>query len=202
MSLGRHDGGWEPAFWTVFERTRNAMLLLDSERVIVDANPAFAALLGYARSELIDTSVFDLIPADEHDDVRAAWEVLRTEGERLHTRTLIASDGRRIDVQYASVLSEVPDRGPMGVYVAIDAAAQPEELEEEPPSANVPSLTQREHEVVQLVALGKTGGEIAAELGVSPETIRTHVRNAMAKTGTRTRAQLVATAFAERLLQR
>jgi PAS domain S-box-containing protein len=202
MSLGRPEGGWEPAFWTVFERTRNAMLLLDDARVIVDANPAFAELLGYSRSELIDTPVFDLIPPEEHEDVRQAWQLLRSAGEGTNSRTLLARDGRRVTVQYASVLSEVPERGQLGVYVAIDVTAHPEELDGDPPAQDVPQLTAREHEVVQLVALGKTGGEIAAELGVSHETIRTHVRNAMAKTGTRTRAQLVAQAFADRLIQR
>ena len=53
---------------------------------------------------------------------------------------------------------------------------------------------------MQLVALGKTGTDIAAELHLSPETVRTHVRNAMAKTQTRTRAQLVARAFSDRLI--
>jgi PAS domain S-box-containing protein len=178
------------------------MVLLDSERRIVDANAAFAEMLGYQRSELIDMSVFDLVPPEEHGDHRLAWEVLQSAGEKTHARTLIARDGSRITVQYASVLSEVPDRGTLGVYVAIDVAAQPEELDGDPPKADVPALTRREREVVELVAMGKTGGEIAAELGLSPETIRTHVRNAMAKTGTRTRAQLVATAFAEGLIQR
>jgi DNA-binding CsgD family transcriptional regulator len=53
-------------------------------------------------------------------------------------------------------------------------------------------LSEREREVVTLVALGRDTREIAGELHISPETVRTHVRNAMAKLGVRTRAQLVA----------
>jgi DNA-binding CsgD family transcriptional regulator len=43
--------------------------------------------------------------------------------------------------------------------------------------------------------MGLETNEIAQELHVSPETVRTHVRNAMAKLGAHTRAQLVAIAL-------
>jgi DNA-binding CsgD family transcriptional regulator len=49
---------------------------------------------------------------------------------------------------------------------------------------------------VHLLTLGLTSGEIAERLSISVTTVRTHVRNAMAKTGAKTRAQLVATALA------
>ena len=51
---------------------------------------------------------------------------------------------------------------------------------------------------MSLVALGNTSLQIAEQLVISPETVRTHVRNAMAKTGARTRAQLVAMALTDR----
>ncbi len=54
------------------------------------------------------------------------------------------------------------------------------------------TLTHREREVVTLIALGHETAEIGRELHISPETVRTHVRNAMSKLGARTRAQLVA----------
>ena len=62
-------------------------------------------------------------------------------------------------------------------------------------------LTRREREVVRLVARGAQNCEVAAQLYVSPETVRSHVRNAMRKTNTRTRAHLVATAILEGLLE-
>jgi DNA-binding CsgD family transcriptional regulator len=55
-----------------------------------------------------------------------------------------------------------------------------------------PSLTDREREVLGLVAGGLTGGEIAQQLVVSPETIKSHVQNAMTKLGAHTRAHAVA----------
>ena len=61
-------------------------------------------------------------------------------------------------------------------------------------------LTPRELEVIRRVALGATSREIADDLFVTTETVRTHVRNAMAKTGTRTRAHLVAAVICRGLL--
>ena len=57
-------------------------------------------------------------------------------------------------------------------------------------------------EVVRLVALGQTGPEIADDLGIAHDTVRTHVRNAMDKLGARSRAHLVAKAFGGELLMR
>ena len=59
------------------------------------------------------------------------------------------------------------------------------------------ALSPRESEIVQLVAAGETGPEIAEHLHISHATVRTHVRNAMAKLGARSRAQLVAKALGE-----
>ena len=50
---------------------------------------------------------------------------------------------------------------------------------------------------MRLVALGDTGPEIAAELQISHNTVRTHVRNSMQRVGARSRAQLVAKALGE-----
>jgi DNA-binding CsgD family transcriptional regulator len=57
------------------------------------------------------------------------------------------------------------------------------------------ALTDREREVVTLVAAGLTNDEIAARLVVSPATAKTHVSRAMIKIGARDRAQLVVLAY-------
>ena len=62
-------------------------------------------------------------------------------------------------------------------------------------------LTEREREVVALVALGLTNEEIAAELVLSPATARTHVSRAMIKLRARDRAQLVVFAYQSGLVR-
>ena len=57
------------------------------------------------------------------------------------------------------------------------------------------SLTEREREVVALVATGLSNDEIASKLVVSPLTAKTHVSRAMTKLNARDRAQLVVFAY-------
>lgn len=57
------------------------------------------------------------------------------------------------------------------------------------------SLTNREREVVALVAHGLSNDEIAAAMVLSPATAKTHVSRAMVKLGARDRAQLVVFAY-------
>jgi DNA-binding CsgD family transcriptional regulator len=66
-----------------------------------------------------------------------------------------------------------------------------------PTNGDTSSLSRREREVVRLIALGLSGPEIAQELQLAHNTVRTHVRNAMTKTGSRSRAHLVAMTLAD-----
>jgi DNA-binding NarL/FixJ family response regulator len=59
------------------------------------------------------------------------------------------------------------------------------------PHPDAGRLTDREREIVAWVATGRSNDEIAAQLVVSPATVRTHVGRAMVKLGARDRAQLV-----------
>ena len=52
-------------------------------------------------------------------------------------------------------------------------------------------LTVREQEVLELLASGKTGDEIAESLHIAPLTVRTHIRNLMAKMGVHSRLEAV-----------
>jgi DNA-binding NarL/FixJ family response regulator len=61
-------------------------------------------------------------------------------------------------------------------------------------------LTQREREVLRMLADGMSNDQMGAELFISPQTVRTHVQKAMTKLGAQTRVQAVATALRESLI--
>jgi len=88
-----------------------------------------------------------------------------------------------------ALLSPKAVRGLMNRFLSqpeLDQAAGTPELE---------SLTEREREVLGLVALGLSNDEIADRLVLSPLTAKTHVNRAMVKLDARDRAQLVVIAY-------
>ncbi|WP_027927784.1 response regulator [Amycolatopsis benzoatilytica] len=61
-------------------------------------------------------------------------------------------------------------------------------------------LTRREYEVLRLVATGHTNPEVAAELGLTRNTVKTYLQSAMGKLGARNRVEAIAKASEARLL--
>ena len=188
--------GWPRLFASAFQRSRNAMLLTDQDRRIVDVNGACMTLLGVRRDDVIGRPVWKLVvdgPLLSHEGWAKALAAGRFDGEaKLH-----GADGVVIAVQWAASVESVSG-GQRVLLVALSVSRWGSRFRrnvtcEEPPR----SLTGREREVVHLVSLGSAGPEIAEELGISHETVRTHVRNAMDKLGARSRAHLVARALAE-----
>ena len=77
-------------------------------------------------------------------------------------------------------------------------ASRPEHRRPDP--AALRELTEREREVLALVAGGLSNEEIAEHLVISPATSRTHVSRIMTKLGARDRAQLVVLAYESKLV--
>jgi DNA-binding NarL/FixJ family response regulator len=68
-------------------------------------------------------------------------------------------------------------------------------------TARTDRLTEREGQVLRLMAAGLTNGEIAERFVVSPETVKTHVGSVLAKLGARDRTQAVITAYESGFVQ-
>ena len=195
------------AFWAIFESSRLPMSLLDSDRRYVAINDAAVAFYGFPREQLIGHEPGLTLAPDERAVVDAEWDALVNTGEYYGDRIFERADGRRVRIQYAGSASSSNGRW-LAFSVVLSARVEPDGPElldtngddgdETPPVRNV--LTPREREVVRLVALGAGTRQVAKDLYLSPETIRSHVRNAMHKTGARTRAQLVAIALADGLI--
>jgi DNA-binding NarL/FixJ family response regulator len=110
---------------------------------------------------------------------------------------LRCADGSVVAAQFAATV-EVVTGEQLVLAVALTTSRWGDRFRRHPSTpATAPALSPREVEVVRLVAHGSTGPEIADELLISHDTVRTHVRNAMTKTGARSRAHLVAKALGE-----
>jgi PAS domain S-box-containing protein len=177
----------------VFERSQNAIALLDQQRVYVDVNAAMCELLGAHRAEVVGTRADRFVAPEELPALDGNWDRLWESGDWACERTLVRADGSRVHGEYAAQRGEVGGR-----EIAVVVWLKVDSEEESAPPVRLGELTAREREVLSLVALGQTSPQIAEHLVISNETVRTHVRNAMAKTGARTRAQLVAMALADR----
>jgi DNA-binding NarL/FixJ family response regulator len=88
-----------------------------------------------------------------------------------------------------SLLSPAATRGLIARYLTLDERAP------QAPPGLVDALTEREREIVALVATGRSNAEIADHLTLSPLTVKTHANHAMTKLGARDRAQLVVLAY-------
>ncbi|MEQ3553150.1 response regulator transcription factor [Pseudonocardia nematodicida] len=73
--------------------------------------------------------------------------------------------------------------------------------EDAPPPVGLDQLTDREREVLLLVARGRSNAEIAGALVISPLTVKTHLNRTMAKLHAHDRAQLVIVAYESGLLR-
>lgn len=185
----------EKLFWSIFERSTNAIALLDEHGVIVEVNSAMGKLLGVSREDTVGQPLDRFLAPEERQGVDADWRAQLEAEDWTGERHLIRGDGSRLYVKFAARASEVGGRL---IEVVVFLGVSFEEESEQP--AQPGELTSRERHVLSLVALGNTSLQIAEQLVISADTVRDHVRDAMAKTAARTRAQLIAIALADRYL--
>jgi DNA-binding NarL/FixJ family response regulator len=69
------------------------------------------------------------------------------------------------------------------------------------PDPRIAALTDREREILTVIAQGWTNSEIAARLHLAESTVKTHVSRILAKTGARDRVQAVIVAYDAKLVE-
>lgn len=189
-------GDWGSLFAAAFTQSRNPMALLDERRCHVEVNGAYVSLLGYPPGELRGRPVYQFIVGGPKATA-AEWQRTIRGTPFTGQSEMRCSDGHTVSVQWAATPEQVTGRR-LVLFVALSTSrwgAHPRRSHRGPVS-RLP-LTARELEIVRLIALGSTGPEIADELRIAHDTVRSHARNAMVKSGARSRAHLVAKVLGE-----
>lgn len=194
--------GWSRLFWEAFTHSKNAMVLLDDDRRHVEVNGAYLQLLGYRRAALIGRPVYEFVVGGPIVTL-PEWRTILSRKQFVGATDLIRADGGKVWVEFAGHPETVTGQR-LVLFVILTTSRRGRRRSAGPggtvgAEATNAGLTPREFEVIQLVALGLNGREIAQELHLAHDTVRTHVRNAMTKLGARSRAQLVAKTLGEGL---
>jgi PAS domain S-box-containing protein len=186
--------GWSGFFETAFKQSRNAMVLVDERRIQIDVNGAYLKLLGHPRERLIGQPIWRFV-AESSRVTGEEWAAALTVGRFTGEAEMICADGSRASVQWGAAVEVVTGRR-LVLFVALSTSRWGGQFRRTTLSArDAGPLSKREQEIVRLIALGSTGPEIADELQIAHDTVRTHVRNSMTKLRARSRAHLVANAL-------
>ena len=165
--------------------------VIDPAGVIRWLNPAAQRLVGDVRGRQFTSVVApeETRRAREHFARNIAGTRRVTDAEVV----LIHPDGSRVGVEVSSVRLLEGHRV-VGVFGQIT------DIEEDPPEHVHHHLTPRQTEVLRLLQQGRSTDQIAAELSLSRETVRNHIRHLLRALGVHTRLEAVAVARREHLL--
>jgi PAS domain S-box-containing protein len=159
--------------------------VLDTTGVVRWINPAAEQLLGDVRGRH-----FTSVVAPE--DSRRARElfsrkVLGTSPATEATGVLVTTGGTRVPVEISAVPLMNGERV-VGVFGLLEG--HPDDA----PTTQHPHLTPRQVEVLRLLEQGRSTKQIAAELHLSTETVRNHIRHLFRALGVNSRLEAVAAA--------
>jgi PAS domain S-box-containing protein len=189
---------------TAFERSKHPMLIADDQRRWVTANAAACELLGIARDEVPWHTIDEFTPQSDRQWLEEQWKAFLANGAAEGLYQLYVPERGAIPVEFSATANVLPARH-LSVFIPPDELSAEQvknALARREPwtsgteeSSGRQQLTDREREIMTLVASGLQGGDIAEHLFLSPETIKSHVHNAMGKLGAHTRAHAVAIAL-------
>lgn len=161
-------------------------LVYATHRIIREVNAAFAGLFGYEETELRNQS-FNMLYPHLADFVMIGdlWRANFAEG-RSYTdeRIMRKRDGTRFWCRVRGRSMIEADPFSEAIY-CFDAMTRPV-------GGGTAALTGRQHQILTLVAQGKTNAAIAAELGLSPRSVETHRYRMLRQLGLKNAAELAA----------
>jgi PAS domain S-box-containing protein len=178
--------------WAFVDRAPVALLAANDDRLIVRVNARWCELTGRLADDTVGVRIDDLLAPESRPGIEMRWRDLLATGLASSRIVVLRSDGARIAIRYGAFANVLP-----GVHVGayLPEPGQDGRMARPARARRAGQLTRREQESLRLVAMGMTTTAAAEHLGISPETVRTHVRNAMNKLGARTRAQAIAVAM-------
>jgi DNA-binding NarL/FixJ family response regulator len=137
-------------------------------------------------------------------ELRAAWNGWRELGapfEAARTRVLIALAHRALGDDDTSALELDAARHVFDELGAATELTRARALSAPPAKAQGGELTERELEVLESVATGKTNRGVATALGISEKTVARHVSNIFTKLDLSSRSAATAYAYRHKLLK-
>ena len=184
-----------------------ALLVVDDDCRVEEANLSACRLLGLGRDEVQDRQLRELFAPSGAERLEGIWNAFREVGGHAGPFELSGGDSGSVDINITAavlpglhlvLLSPTREAGPVQAPepAPVPAGGPVETVEVAP--VRVP--TTRERQILGMLASGDTDTQIAGKLALSPATVQTHVRNAKAKLGARTRAQAVAMAIRRGLI--
>ncbi|HIH61785.1 MAG TPA: PAS domain S-box protein [Methanobacteriales archaeon] len=90
-------------FKSVFESTVDAILIVDEDGKILEANPAFSKVFGYERDEIIGHELTLIIPSEFHEDFKEMMDKFKREGEHPLAGRIFETKSQRADGSIISV---------------------------------------------------------------------------------------------------
>jgi DNA-binding CsgD family transcriptional regulator len=184
------------AFLLHLDRYPQAFLLIDAERRLLVANTPGREILSLRDGFRLESGQIRLASSKEDSTLREVVREIAANRESQVNRLSVTRSSQASP--YRLLMMPVPSLGaaPLGisqpavamVIIDADSAFSPDASA----LGALFSLTPAEIRVTSLLVQGHSMEEIAAELGVSLETVRTHVRRVFSKTATNRQGELIA----------
>ena len=165
--------------------------LHDVEGRFLHLNAAGERASGFSNAKMRGKSLVDPVPPEARSAVSAQFRRAIESGEPTDFETVFVDGDGHVRGVRAQHLPLFEGDVVVGVLILAYDVLQPHETA---PTDTQTRLTQRQHEILELVASGLSTAEIAARLSLSTETVRNHLRHVLRELDAHTRVEAVATA--------